>query len=40
MHSETLDERARKEIPTENFFKMAELILKNNFFEFDKNVYQ
>ena len=37
---ETLDKRTRKEIPTENLIKMAEFVLKNNFFEFDTNVYQ
>ena len=37
---EALDNRNRKEIPTENLIKMAELVLKNNFFEFDTNVYQ
>ena len=38
--SEALDKRTRKEIPTENIIKMAEFVLKNNFFEFDTNVYQ
>ena len=33
--SEALDKRTRKEIPTENFIKMEEFVLKNNFFEFD-----
>ena len=37
---EALDKRTRKEIPTENLIKMAEFVLKNNFFEFDTNVYQ
>ena len=37
---EPLDKRTRKEIPTENLIKMAEFGLKNNFFEFDTNVYQ
>ena len=37
---EALDKRTRKEIPIENLIKMAELVLKNNFFEFDTNVYQ
>ena len=36
---EALCKRTRKEIPTENLIKMAELVLKNNFFEFDTNVY-
>ena len=35
-----MDKRTRKEIPTENHMKMAEFVLKNNFFEFDTNVYQ
>ena len=37
---EALDKRTRKEIPTENLIKMVEFVLKNNFFEFDTNVYQ
>ena len=37
---EALDKRTRKKIPTENLIKMAEFVLKNNFFEFDTNVYQ
>ena len=37
---EALDKRTRKEIRTENLIKMAEFLLKNNFFEFDTNVYQ
>ena len=37
---EALDKRTCKEIPTENLIKMAEFVLKNNFFEFDANVYQ
>ena len=37
---EALGKRTRKEIPTENLIKMAEFVLKNNFFEFDANVYQ
>ena len=37
---EALDKRTCKEIPTENLIKMAEFVLKNNFFEFDTNVYQ
>ena len=35
-----MHKRTRKEIPTENLLKMAEFVLKNNFFEFDTNVYQ
>ena len=38
--AETLDKRTRKEISTENLTKMAEFILKNNFFEFGTNVFQ
>ena len=37
---EALDKRSCKGIPTENLIKMAEFVLKNNFFEFDTNVYQ
>ena len=37
---EALDKRNRREIPTNNLAKRAEFILKNNFFEFDTNVYQ
>ena len=37
---EVLYKRTRKEIPTENLIKMADFVLKNNFFEFDTNVYQ
>ena len=37
---EALNKRTCKEIPTENLIKMAEFVLKNNFFEFDTNVYQ
>ena len=37
---EALDKRTRKEVPTENLVKMVEFVLKNNFFEFDTNVYQ
>ena len=37
---EALDKRTHKEIPNENLIKMAEFVLKNNFFEFDTNVYQ
>ena len=36
---EVLDKRKCKDIPTENLIKMAEFVLKNNFFEFDRNVY-
>ena len=37
---EALDKRTRKEMPTENLIKMAEFVLKNNFSEFDTNLYQ
>ena len=37
---EALGTRTCKEIPTESLIKMAEFVLKNNFFEFDTNVYQ
>ena len=37
---EALNKRTCKEIPTENLIKMAEFVLKNNFFEFNINVYQ
>ena len=37
---EALDKITHQEIPTENLIKMAEFVLKNNFFEFDTNVYQ
>ena len=33
-----LDKRTRKEIPTENLIKIAEFVLKNNFFQFYTNV--
>ena len=35
---EALDKRTRKKIPTENLIKMAEFVLKNNFFEIETNV--
>ena len=37
---EALDKGTRKEIPTENLIKIAEFVLKNNFFEFDTNVHE
>ena len=37
---EALEQRSKKEIPTENLIKVAEFILKNNFFEFDSKVFQ
>ena len=35
-----MDKIICKEITTENLIKMAEFVLKNNYFEFDTNVYQ
>ena len=35
-----MDKIIRKKIPTENLIKVAEFVLKNNYFEFDTNVYQ
>ena len=37
---EALDKGTHKEIPTENLIKIAEFVLKNNFFEFDTNVHE
>ena len=37
---ETLDRRREKKISTEDLVKMAEFVLKNNYFEFDRSVYQ
>ena len=37
---EALNKGTCQEIPTENLIKMAEFVQKNNFFEFDTNVYQ
>ena len=34
------ENRNFKEIPTENLIKMAEFVLKNNYFEFDNSVFQ
>ena len=33
-----LDNRENKQFPTENLLKMAEIVLKNNFFEFNGKV--
>ena len=35
---EALDNRENKHIPTDNLLKMAELVLKNNYFEFNGKV--
>ena len=35
---EALDNRENKQIPTENLLKMAEFVLKNNYFEFNGKV--
>ena len=35
---EALDNRENKHIPTDNLLKMAEFILKNNYFEFNSKV--
>ena len=37
---EALDRRRQKKISTEDLVKMAEFVLKNNYFEFDRSVYQ
>ena len=37
---EALEQRSRKEIHTEKLIKMAEFVLKSNFFEFDSKVFQ
>ena len=37
---EALDRRREKKISTEDLVKMAEFVLKNNYFEFDRSVYQ
>ena len=37
---EALERRTHKKIPTRNLIKMAEFLLKNNFFLFFSNVYQ
>ena len=35
---EALDNRGNKQIPTDNLLKMAEFVLKNNYFEFNGKV--
>ena len=35
-----LENRNYNEIPTENFIKMAEFVLKNNYFKLDSGVFQ
>ena len=35
---EALDNRENKHIPTKNLLKMAEFVLKNNYFEFNGKV--
>ena len=35
-HKEALENRSVKKIPTENLIQMAEFVLKNNLFEFNK----
>ena len=37
---EALDRRREKKISTENLVKIAVFVLKNNYFEFDRSVYQ
>ena len=37
---EALDKRDEKIIPTENLLKMAEFVLKNNYFEFGNKIKQ
>ena len=37
---EALDRRREKKISTEDLDKMAEFVLKNNYFEFDRSVFQ
>ena len=34
-----LENRNYKEIPAENLIKIAEFVLKNNYFEFDSSVF-
>ena len=38
--NEALEKRDIKKIPTEDLVKMAELVLKNNIFEFNSKTYQ
>ena len=37
---DALDRRREKKISKEDLVKMAEFVLKNNYFEFDRSVYQ
>ena len=37
---EVLDKRRLKKIPTDDFIKMAEFVLCNNFFEFNSDTFQ
>ena len=37
---ETLENRNHKQISTDKLFNMAQLVLKNNFFEFNNDVFQ
>ena len=37
---QALDKREQEKVPTEDLLKMAEFILKNNFFEFNGNIKQ
>ena len=34
-----LEERKDKKVPSENLTRMAEFVLKNNYFEFDGDIY-
>ena len=37
---EALDRRREEKLSTEDLVKMAEFVPKNNYFEFDRSVYQ
>lgn len=37
---EALDRKRVKKIATEDLVKIAEFVLKNNYFKFDRSVYQ
>ena len=37
---DALKNRHYEEIPTENLIKMEEFVLRNNYFEFDSNIFQ
>ena len=39
-NKEALDRKRVKKIATEDLVKIAEFVLKNNYFEFDRSVYQ